>query len=65
MYCINILQVLESRMPKNVPKSLKRGGPKLPDGPARYVLNSPEFEEILLERDNNNKAKKTKKDLAT
>ena len=30
-------QVLVSHTPKKVPKGLKRGGPKQPDGPSRYI----------------------------
>ena len=54
-------QVLGSLTPKKIVKSLKRGGLKQPDGPARYIINSPEFEEILEEHEAKDKAKKAKK----
>jgi topoisomerase IA-like protein len=50
-------QVISSHTPKKIAKSLKRGGPKVPDGADRYILTSPAFKEILTERDAKRKQK--------
>ena len=37
-----------------------KAGPKLPEGPARYIPTSPEFQEVLSERTSKKKGEKSK-----
>ena len=51
LFCeIQYPQVLEEHTPKNITIKKRVGGPKLPEGAARYLPTSPEHIVILEER---------------
>ena len=62
MFSSSILtpQVLSEYTSKKILIKKRKGGAKMPDGPARYLPTSPEFMNILEEREDKQNEKETK-----
>ena len=56
-----MLQVLEARTPRGVEKKKRVYKDNLPSGSARFLINSPEYREVLEERAARTSQKSTRK----